>query len=119
MPEFCLELFSEEIPPKLQIDARQKIKQLLEEGLKKNDVQFKSSKAFSTPKRLVFLIDGVSAIIQKKGKILKGPKVASPKIALEGFLKSNNLNKSDIYEKELEKGKFYFANTKSKSIDVL
>ena len=94
MSEFFLELFSEEIPSKLQIDARTKIKILFEDSLKKKNIKFNLSKSFSTPKRLVFLIDGVSSIIKKKGKILKGPKVDSPEIALEGFLKSNNVNKS-------------------------
>ena len=40
-------------------------------------------------------------------------------MALDGFIKSNNLNKSDIYKKNIEKGEFYFANTKPKVINVL
>ena len=75
-------------------------------------IGFKSSKSFSTPKRLVFVIDGIPKKIQQKSKIIKGPRIDAPQVALEGFLKSNQLNKSDIYEKEIEKGKFYFANTK-------
>ena len=118
MSEFFLELFSEEIPPKLQKDAKSKIKYLLEENLNKKMIGFKSSKSFSTPKRLVFVIDGIPKKIQQKSKIIKGPRIDAPQVALEGFLKSNQLNKSDIYEKEIEKGKFYFANTKLKMIDV-
>jgi len=60
MAEFFLELFSEEIPSKLQIDARQKIKAQLEETLKKKEIKFKNSKSFSTPKRLTFIIDGIA-----------------------------------------------------------
>ena len=118
MSEFFLELFSEEIPPKLQTDAKLKIKLLLEENLNKKMIGFKSSKSFSTPKRLVFVIDGIPKKIQQKSKIIKGPRIDAPQVALEGFLNSNQLNKSDIYEKEIEKGKFYFANTKPKTIDV-
>ena len=55
MAELFIELFSEEIPAKLQIDARQKIKQMIDEKLQKKEINFKSSKSFSTPKRLVFL----------------------------------------------------------------
>ena len=49
MAELFIELFSEEIPSKLQIDARQKIKQMFEERLHKKEIKFNSSKSFSTP----------------------------------------------------------------------
>jgi len=118
MAELFIELFSEEIPAKLQIDARQKIKQMLNERLQKKEINFKSSKSFSTPNRLVFVIDGVPEKIEQKKKIIKGPKVDSPQVALDGFLKSNNLKKEDLYKKKVEKGEFYFAETKPKSLDV-
>ena len=57
MAELFIELFSEEIPAKLQIDARQKIKQAINEKLKKKEINYKASKSFSTPKRLVFFIE--------------------------------------------------------------
>jgi len=119
MAELFIELFSEEIPAKLQIDARQKIKQLINERLEKKEINFKSSKSYSTPNRLVFFIDGIPEKIEQKKKIIKGPKIDSPLVALEGFLKSNDLNKKDLYKKKLEKGEFYFAETKPKSVDVL
>ena len=59
MAELFIELFSEEIPAKLQIDARQKIKQIIDEKLQKKEIDFKSSKSFSTPTRLVFILDGI------------------------------------------------------------
>ena len=119
MAELFIELFSEEIPSKLQIDARQKIKHLIEERLKKKEIKFSLSKSFSTPQRLVFVMDGIPEKIQEKKKILKGPKVGVPDVALEGFIKSNNLNKKDIYKKKIEKGEFYFAETKPKVINIL
>ena len=119
MAELFIELFSEEIPSKLQIDARQKIKHLIEERLKKKEIKFSLSKSFSTPQRLVFVMDGIPEKIQEKKKILKGPKVGVPDLALEGFIKSNNLNKKDIYKKKIEKGEFYFAETKPKVINIL
>tara|TARA_B100001123_G_scaffold246587_1_gene275563 strand:- start:776 stop:2842 length:2067 start_codon:yes stop_codon:yes gene_type:complete len=119
MAELFIELFSEDIPPKLQIDARQKIKQTIEEKLQKKEISFKSSKSFSTPKRLVFVIEGISEKIKQAVKIIKGPKVGTPQIALDSFIKSNDLKKIDIYKKEIEKGEFYFAKTKPKVIDVL
>jgi len=119
MAELFIELFSEEIPAKLQIDARIKIKQIIDEKLKKKEIDFKSSKSFSTPKRLVFFIEGIPEKIEQKKKIIKGPNINAPEIALDGFIKSNNLNKKDIYKKKIEKGEFYFAETKPIIIDVL
>ena len=118
MAELFIELFSEEIPSKLQIDARKKIKEIIDQKLKKKEINFKSSKSFSTPKRLVFFIEGIPEKIEQKKKIIKGPSVKAPQEALDGFIKSNNLNKSDVYKKNLEKGEFYFAETKLKVIDV-
>jgi len=118
MAELFIELFSEEIPAKLQIDARQKIIQMIHSRLKKKEINFKSSKSFSTPKRLVFVIDGIPETIEQKKKIIKGPNIDTPQTALEGFIRSNNLSKQDIYKKKIEKGEFYFAETKSKVIDI-
>ena len=119
MAELFVELFSEEIPSILQVDARRKIKLKIEERLQRKEIKFKSSKSFSTPKRLVFFLEGISEKIEQKKKILKGPKTDTPQIAIEGFIKTNNLNKSDIYKKNTEKGEFYFAETKPKVINIL
>jgi len=119
MAELFIELLSEEIPAKLQIDARKRIKEMLEEKLKKKEINFKLSKSFSTPTRLAFFVDGLPEKIEEKEKTIKGPKIDAPEVALEGFIKSNNLNKSEVYRKKIEKGEFYFAKTKPKTIDIL
>ena len=119
MAELFIELFSEEIPSKLQINAREKIKQAIEEKLNKKEIKFNSSRSFSTPQRLVFVIDGISEKIIQKQKVIKGPKTVAPQAAIDGFIKSNNLNKSDIYKKNIEKGEFYFAKTKLKVVNIL
>ena len=118
MAELFIELFSEEIPAKLQIDAREKIIKIINENLQKRDINFGSSKSYSTPKRLVFVIDDIPENIEQKKRILKGPKTSSPQSALEGFIKTNSLNQSDVYKKNIEKGEFYFAEIKPKKIDV-
>jgi glycyl-tRNA synthetase beta chain len=119
MAELFIELFSEEIPARLQIDARQKIKQMLEERMQKKEIKFNSSRSFSTPKRLVFIIDGVPEKIEQKKKVLKGPKVGAPQVALKGFIRSHKLDSKDIFKKNIEKGEFYFANVKPKIISLL
>ena len=69
MAELFIELFSEDIPAKLQIDARQKIKNSIDEKLKKKEINFRSSKSYSTPKRLVFFIEGLPEKIEQKKKL--------------------------------------------------
>ena len=100
MAELFIELFSEEIPAKLQADARKKIKNMLEEKINKKEIKFNISKSFSTPKRLVFVVDGIPEKILQKEKIIKGPKTDAPEAALNGFIKSNNLIESNIYKKK-------------------
>ena len=106
MAELFIELFSEEIPAKLQIDAREKIIKIINENLQKRDINFGTSKSYSTPKRLVFVIDDVPENIEQKKRILKGPKTSAPQSALEGFIKTNSLNQSDVIKKILKKVNF-------------
>ena len=56
--------------------------------------------------------------MEQKKKVIKGPKVDAPEIALNGFVESNSLNKEDLYKKKLEKGEFYFAEIKPKVINI-
>ncbi len=119
MAELFIELLSDEIPAKLQIDARETIKKEIIKNLEKKEIVYKSSQSYSTPKRLVVVIDGIPEKIEQKKKIIKGPKVDTPIAAFEGFVRSNNLNKNDVYKKKLEKGEFYFAEIKPKVIDIL
>ena len=119
MAELFIELFSEEIPSRLQVDARQKIKQAIEERLKKKEIKFVATKSFSTPKRLVFFLDGIPEKMEEKKKVLKGPKVGVPQVALDGFIRSNRLNKEDVFKKKIEKGEFYFAETQPRVINIL
>ena len=118
MEELFIELYSEEIPSSLQIESRNKIKNLINERLEKKEIKFISIKSFSTPQRLVFLVDGLPEKIEEKKKIIKGPKVGCPQQALDGFIKSNNLSFKEIFKKRIDKGEFYFAETKPKKINV-
>ena len=68
MEELFIELYSEEIPSSLQIESRNKIKNLINERLEKKEIKFNSIKSFSTPQRLVFLVDGLPEKIEEKKK---------------------------------------------------
>ena len=109
MSELFLELFSEEIPSGLQKHAREGILKLFTESFDKLNINFKTNKSYSTAKRLVFFFEGIPEKIEKKGVTIKGPKVDAPTIALEGFLKSNNLNRAEVFEQSTEKGRFFFV----------
>tara|TARA_Y100000590_G_scaffold116930_1_gene133502 strand:- start:118 stop:447 length:330 start_codon:yes stop_codon:yes gene_type:complete len=109
MAELFIELLSEEIPAKLQIDARDKLKAIINEKLKKKEINFNNSKSFSTPTRLVFVIDGIPNKIKLSKKTIKGPNINAPKEALDGFIKSRNLKKSDVYKKKNRKRRILFC----------
>ncbi|MFZ9275796.1 MAG: glycine--tRNA ligase subunit beta, partial [Candidatus Fonsibacter ubiquis] len=77
------------------------------------------SEIYSTPKRLIFYYSNLPINIKTEAKILRGPKVGAPEQAIQGFVKSNNLDPKDIYEEEIDKGKFIFAKTQKKEIPVI
>ena len=108
MSEFFLEIFTEEIPAKLQNDARNSLLEKFKSLFDEKKIKFKNSKVFSVPNRLVILFDGLSKqiILDKEEK--RGPSTKSPKEALEGFLRSNKITEKDVYKKQTEKGEFYF-----------
>ncbi len=118
MSEFLLELYSEEIPHGLQIDCRTNLDACFQKKLEDHNIKYKHINVFSTPTRLCIYIEGLPTNLLLEAKEIKGPKVGSPEQALEGFLKSNKLDKKDIFEKEIDKGKFYFAKTKQQKIDL-
>lgn len=118
MSEFLLELYSEEIPHGLQIDCRTNLDASFQKKLEDHNIKYKHINVFSTPSRLCIHIEGLPTNLLLEAKEIKGPKVGSPEQALEGFLKSNKLDKKDVFEKEIDKGKFYFAKTKQQKIDL-
>jgi len=118
MSEFFLELFSEEIPSKLQKNARESILQNFKDFFEKKKISFKENLTFSTPNRLLVLFNGIETEIIQGQEEIRGPKVDAPQKALDGFLKSNNFYDKDLYQKETEKGVFYFAKKPSKKIKV-
>ena len=118
MSEFLLELYSEEIPHGLQIDCRTNLEASFQKKLEDHNIKYKHINVFSTPSRLCIHIEGLPTSLLLEAKEIKGPKVGSPEQALEGFLKSNKLDKKDVFEKEIDKGKFYFAKTKQQKIDL-
>ena len=118
MSHFLLELYSEEIPHGLQIDTRQNIEVLFNKKLTEYNIAFKKFSVFSTPTRLCVSIEGLPSTLSVPSKEIKGPKVGSPEQALAGFLKSNQSEQKDVFEKTIDKGNFYFVKTKKETLDL-
>ena len=118
MAELLLELYSEEIPPQLQIAARSQIKQSIENSFEKNSIKYKELLVYSSPTRLMVFIKSLPEKIKIDAKEIKGPKVDSPDQVIRGFIRAKNVNEKDLVEKNTDKGKFYFIKTKSQSISV-
>ena len=118
MSEFFLELFSEEIPSTLQKNLREDLLNSFIKVFNEKSISFKESSSFSTPNRLVILFEGLQKKIILKSEEIRGPNVKAPEIALEGFIRSNNIVKKDLIKKKLDKGEFYFFKTKSKKLST-
>ena len=118
MSEFFLELFSEEIPSSLQKKLRKDLLVSLNELLNKKFISFKKSSSYSTPNRLIVVFEGLQNYAVIKSEEIKGPNINAPEIALEGFMRSNEISKKDLFKKKTEKGEFYFFKTKSKKINT-
>ena len=118
MSEFLLELYSEEIPPQLQINARTQLKQQIEKSLEEEGIQYKDCLEYSSPTRLSIYIKGIPEKIAVKSKEIKGPKVGVPENILQGFTKSRNVSEKDLFKKKTEKGEFYFIKTAEKKLLV-
>jgi len=119
MSEFFLELFSEEIPAGLQQNARKVLLESFQKIFQEKQISFKKSSSFSTPNRLIILFEGLSKEIIQKAEELKGPNVNAPEKAIEGFLRSNQIDKNTLIKKKIEKGEFYFFKKSSKKINTI
>ncbi len=118
MSEFFLELFSEEIPSSLQKNLRQNLLDNFEKLFSEKFISFKKSASYSTPNRAIVLFEGLKKQVVLKSEEIKGPSIKAPEIALEGFMRSNNISKKDLFKKNTEKGEFYFFKTKSKKLNT-
>jgi glycyl-tRNA synthetase beta chain len=111
MSELLIELFSEEIPARMQVRAGEDLKRLVCESLTAAGLTFDAARAFSTPRRLALVVDGLPAMSPAVSEERKGPRVGAPEQALAGFLKAAGL--ASIAEAEIvkddKKGDYYLA----------
>ena len=111
MPELLLELFSEEIPARLQTRAADDLRRLMVEGLKARGLEVGEAKSFATPRRLALVVEDVPKKSPAVSDEKKGPRVGAPEQAVQGFLKGAGLKSVGEAQivKDEKKGDYYVA----------
>ena len=104
MPDLLIELFSEEIPARMQARARDDLKALVTNGLVEAGLTYASAGVFSTPRRLTLTLDGLSSESRPVREERKGPRADAPAAALEGFLRSTGLTLDQLERRDDKKG---------------
>jgi glycyl-tRNA synthetase beta chain len=109
MPDVLIELFSEEIPARMQARAREDLRKLVTDGLVEAGLTYASAGAFSTPRRLVLSIEGLTAESRPVREERKGPATTAPAAAVEGFLRSTGLTLDQLERRADKKGETFYA----------
>ena len=109
MPDMLLELFSGEIPARMQAQAAKDLERLTVGALTERGFMFEGIKAFAGPRRLTLAIAGLPAQQNDVREELKGPKTDAPQAALDGFLKKTGLTKDQLKVEKTPKGDVYLA----------
>ena len=109
MPDLLLELFSEEIPARMQAKARDDLRRLVTDGLVEAGLTYAGAGTFSTPRRLVLTVQGLTGESRPVREERKGPRADAPEAALEGFLRSTGLTRDQLELRDEKKGQVFFA----------
>ena len=124
MPDLLFEVFSEEIPARMQAQAAEDLRKLVTQALVDRGLTYEGAASFATPRRLALHIAGLPTQQPDVREEKKGPRVGAPEAAVQGFLKSAGLTSLDqaTIESDPKKGEFYVAIVEKKggaTIDVL
>ena len=109
MPELLLELFSEEIPARMQARAADDLKRLVTDALKAAGLAHGDARAYVTPRRLTLVVDDLPEQQPDMREEKRGPRADASDKAIDGFLKANGLTRDQCEERDLDKGTFLFA----------
>src|SRR6201992_2896758 len=111
MPDLLLELFSEEIPARMQAKAADDLRRMVTDKLVAEGLVYEGAKAFATPRRLTLTVHGIPARQSDLKEERKGPRVGGPDAAIQGFLKATGLASLDEakIQRDPKKGDFYVA----------
>ena len=109
MPDLLIELFSEEIPARMQARAAEDLKKLVTNGLVEAGLTYAGAAAFSTPRRLTLAVEGLLAASPATREERRGPKVDAPGKAIEGFLRGAGVTREQCEVREDKKGAVLYA----------
>jgi glycyl-tRNA synthetase beta chain len=120
MPDLLLELFSEEIPARMQRQAAEDLKRLVTSALVERNLVYEGAQSFVTPRRLALHVVGLPAAQPTLREERKGPRVGAPEAAIQGFLKSAGLSRIEDarVETDPKKGQFYVASIEKPGRDT-
>ncbi len=109
MPDLLIELFSEEIPARMQAHAAEDLKKRVTDGLVDAGLTYASAAGFATPRRLALTVEGLASESPTLQEERKGPRVDAPEKAIEGFLRGSGLTRDDLEIRDEKKGQVFFA----------
>lgn len=109
MPDLLIELFSEEIPARMQRKAAADLQKLMTDGLVEAGLTYAGAIAHCTPRRLALSVQGLTAESPTTTEARRGPRVDAPEKALAGFLKSTGLTRDQLTEQDDKKGRVFIA----------
>lgn len=110
MPDLLLELFSEEIPARMQAKAAEDLRRMVTDKLVAEGLVYEGAKAFATPRRLALTVHGIPARQPDLKTERRGPKIGAPDAAVQGFLKATGLKSLDEAKIQRDpKGDFYIG----------
>ncbi|MBW7922726.1 MAG: glycine--tRNA ligase subunit beta [Rubellimicrobium sp.] len=111
MADLLIELFSEEIPARMQARAAADFKRLVTGGLVDAGLAYAGAAAFATPRRLALSVEGLDAASRDLHEERKGPAVGAPEAALQGFLRATGLTQDELEQRDTARGAVWFAVT--------
>ena len=100
MPQLLLEIFSEEIPARMQQGAARDLERMASDRLKAAGLTWEALNVFAGPRRLTLVIDGLPSAAEDRNEEVKGPKTSAPAQALEGFLRKTGLTQDQLVERD-------------------
>ncbi|HMI95031.1 MAG TPA: glycine--tRNA ligase subunit beta, partial [Micropepsaceae bacterium] len=109
MPDLLLELFSEEIPARMQVQASKDLERLIVGALSDRGLLFDAARGFAGPRRLTLALQGLPVKQPDVSEEKKGPRIGAPEKAIEGFLKSAGIGLDQCEKRSDAKGEFYVA----------
>lgn len=117
MAELLLEIFSEEVPARMQLKAREQLAKVFLEQIQKNNIEASKVNAYVSVRRLVLHADNI--YVKESGdQEIRGPRVDAPQPAIDGFLKKYAKSMADLQKIETDKGTFYCIINKASSINL-